>query len=168
MGQVGQSGAAEFPHLHLTVRHNGQPVDPFAPEQTTCGPASSPGLWAKTLPYEPGGFLAAGFATEVPSFVAIRAGLPTATIEANAPALVLWAEVFGGRAGDSMSFSAKAPGGSVVIEGNADLTRTQDQLFRAIGKKMQATLPSGAYLGTVTLMRQGAEVDRITTQVTIP
>jgi hypothetical protein len=168
MGQVGQSGAAEFPHLHLTVRHNGQPVDPFAPDQTTCGPASSPGLWAKALPYEPGGFFAAGFATEVPSFVAIRAGLPTPAIAANAPALVLWAEVFGGRAGDTLSFSAKAPDGSVVIEGNADLTRTQDQLFRAIGKKMHATLPSGAYLGTVSLMRQGAEVDRITTQVTVP
>ncbi len=168
LGQVGQSGAAEFPHLHLTVRHNGQPVDPFAPDQTTCGPTASPGLWATALPYEAGGFLAAGFATEVPTFDAIRAGLPTPTIQPDAPALVIWAEVFGGRAGDSLTFSATAPDGSVMIEGNADLTRTQDQLFRALGKKLHAALSSGAYVGTVTLMRNGAAVDKISTQVTVP
>ncbi len=168
LGQVGQSGNADFPHLHLTVRHNGQPVDPFAPEQTACGATNDKGLWSTALPYQPGGFLAAGFATEVPTFDAIRAGLPAPVIPADAPALVIWAEVFGGRAGDTLAFSVAAPDGTGFIDGSADLTRTQDQLFRALGKKLRATLPSGAYIGTVILMRRGAEVDKITTQVTIP
>ena len=168
LGQIGQSGAAEFPHLHLTVRHNGQPVDPFAPDQTTCGVSNGPGLWAKPLPYQPGGFLAAGFTTEVPTFDGIRAGMPDAAIPANAPALVVWAEVYGGRAGDSVTFSAAAPDGSAIIAGSADLTRNQDQLFRALGTKLHAALPSGTYVGTAILMRQGSEVDRITTRVTVP
>lgn len=168
LGEVGQSGAADFPHLHLTVRQNGQPVDPFAPQQTTCGPATSPGLWASTLPYQPGGFLSAGFATEVPGFEAIQAGLPTLPIPAEAPAFVLWAEVYGGQAGDQMVFRATAPDGSTIIEGSADLTKTQDLLFRATGKKLRQALAKGDYAGTVTLMREGVEVDRITVQVTVP
>ena len=31
IGLVGLSGATEFPHLHMVVRHNGEVVDPFAP-----------------------------------------------------------------------------------------------------------------------------------------
>ena len=167
LGNVGQSGAADFPHLHLTVRHNGQPVDPFWPDQATCGPTSTPGLWTSALSYEPGGFLAAGFATEVPSFEAIQAGLPTPPIAPDAPALVIWAEVFGGQTGDRLVFAVKAPDGTVIIQGTADLTRTQDLLFRAIGKKLHDALAVGDYPGTVTLLRKGVEVDRITTTVTV-
>lgn len=37
LGQIGQSGRAEFPHLHLSVRQGGDPVDPFDPDGTlTC------------------------------------------------------------------------------------------------------------------------------------
>ena len=32
LGQIGQSGMAAFPHLHLSVRHNADKIDPFAPE----------------------------------------------------------------------------------------------------------------------------------------
>ena len=32
LGLVGMSGDAEFPHLHLAVRHNGEKIDPFAPD----------------------------------------------------------------------------------------------------------------------------------------
>ena len=62
-GVIGQSGNADFPLLHQTVRHNGQAVDPFAPDQSTCGAPTSPGLLSTLLPYEPGGCLAADFTT---------------------------------------------------------------------------------------------------------
>jgi hypothetical protein len=167
LGLVGQSGAADFPHLHLTVRHDGKPVDPFQPDQTACGPANSAGLWDAVLPYEPGGFLAAGFSSEVPQFSAIQAGLPTLHLRANAPALVLWAEVFGGQAGDVMDFSIRAPDGSIFHQTSATLERTQDQLFRAVGKKLHAPLPPGTYAGEVVLRRKGVEVGRISTEVIV-
>ena len=41
IGRVGLSGNTEYPHLHMTVRHNGVVVDPFAPaapRRAICGP----------------------------------------------------------------------------------------------------------------------------------
>ena len=167
LGQIGQSGAADFPHLHLTVRHDKKPVDPFAPDQTTCGPPTSNGLWATALPYEAGGFLAAGFTTQIPSFDAIQAGLLTEPLAADSPAIVLWAEVFGGQAGDVMAFLISTPDGQKFLQTTATLEKNQDQLFRAVGKTLHTDLPSGTYLGTVTLQRHGADVGQITTQVTV-
>lgn len=168
LGLVGQSGAADFPHLHLTVRHNGQVVDPFAPYATTCGKPTSIGLWSTFLPYEAGGFLAAGFTTEVPTFDAIQAGLPTQPLAPDAPAIVLWAEVFGGQSGDVMAFSILAPDASSILQTTATLTKNQDQLFRAAGKKLRGQLVTGTYRGTINLMRGGKEVGRIATQVAVP
>ena len=39
LGLVGYSGRTRFPHLHLTVRRDGKPVDPFAPDRPAdaCG-----------------------------------------------------------------------------------------------------------------------------------
>jgi murein DD-endopeptidase MepM/ murein hydrolase activator NlpD len=45
LGQIGQSGRAEFPHVHFAVRHEGAKIDPFAPEATACG-AAGDDLWA--------------------------------------------------------------------------------------------------------------------------
>jgi murein DD-endopeptidase MepM/ murein hydrolase activator NlpD len=46
IGRVGLSGQTEFPHLHITVRHNGQMVDPFAPN-VAMGTCAAPGhsMW---------------------------------------------------------------------------------------------------------------------------
>ncbi|MFN3721578.1 MAG: M23 family metallopeptidase [Paracoccaceae bacterium] len=51
LGLVGLSGNTEFPHLHLSVRHNGNPVDPFDPDGTqTCGTGPDVSLWADEIP----------------------------------------------------------------------------------------------------------------------
>lgn len=166
LGQIGQSGMAEFPHLHLTLRHLNQPVDPFAATQSACGkPADT--LWATPPAYRPGGFLAAGFSSAIPEFSAIQAGLDSPTLPTTAPALVIWAEVYGGQAGDQLRFAAKGPDGSPVLDGEATLTRTQDLLFRATGKTLRSTLARGAYQGEVTLLRKGVEIDRIATSATV-
>lgn len=167
LGLVGQSGAADFPHLHLTVRHDGKALDPFAPDQTTCGAQTSAGLWSSLLRYEAGGFLAAGFSNAVPEFRAIEAGLPTTPLPPNTPALVLWAEVFGGQAGDVMAFSIASTDGSVFLQTTATLKKNQDQLFRAVGKKLSARLAAGIYAGEVRLMRKGVQVSLIATTVTV-
>jgi hypothetical protein len=47
IGRVGLSGATEFPHLHLTVRHNGEVIDPFAPSLApgSCSEKQGPTLF---------------------------------------------------------------------------------------------------------------------------
>ncbi len=168
LGLVGQSGMADFPHVHLTVRHNGTKIDPFEPEPTAaCATTPGPDLWAAPVPYEPGGFFAAGFTAAVPTFVEIRAGLPTHPLPANAPGLVLWAYVFGGRAGDELQFSITGPQGN-LLKTSATLEKTQAQLFRANGKRrVDPAWPAGLYQGTITLMRAGTKIDQIASEVQI-
>lgn len=169
LGQIGLSGQTEFPHLHLTVRHNGVAVDPFHPDETlACGTPPDHALWQDPLPYNPGGLIATGLATEVPEFDAIKSGLPSpATLPANAPALVLWAELHGSRAGDLIRLALTGPNGTLIDE-KVTLEKPQARLFRAAGKRLTASRwPPGTYTGTAILSRDGSELDRQTRSLAI-
>lgn len=168
LGQVGLSGRTGFPHLHLSVRRDGTPVDPFLPDMAqTCGYTSET-LWADDIAYVPGGFIAAGFSPGLPEYQAIKAGTAaTSRMSAIAPAIVVWGYVFGGRKGDTIGFRIDGPDG-LVQDQTVDLTRTQVQLFRAVGRKRTtASWPAGTYTGTITLNRRGIELDRITANATV-
>jgi len=169
LGQIGLSGNTEFPHLHLTIRKDGTELDPFAPEAATaCGTLPPDTLWQAPLAYDPFGFTTAGFATAVPEFAAIKAGLPSpATLPTDAPALVLWTSYFGPRQGDELTLSIAGPQGDVITQTIA-IDRTQAIAFRAIGKRLPATgWPAGDYTGTATLTRDGTELARTTATVTV-
>lgn len=167
LGQVGISGLAEFPHLHLSVRHNGDDIDPFATSTlTTCG-GTGQSLWSPALPYQPGGIISIGLATAVPEYDAIKSGLATPALPIDAPALVIWAYLFGGQAGDTLDLAITGPDGAQIHE-TVLLEKTQAQLFRAIGKRRAAeTWPAGLYTGTAILLRNGAEVDQQTLTASI-
>ncbi len=159
LGQIGQSGLAEFPHIHLSVRQMGRDVDPFAPEAGACG-AAGDDLWAMPLPYQPGGVLALGMTDHVPDYEAIKAGLPSAALPTTAPALVVWAYLFGPRAGDALRITLDGPDGAVLTE-RIVLEKTQALAFRAVGKRLSAPgWPPGRYEGRVVLLRRGEEIDR--------
>jgi hypothetical protein len=159
LGLIGQSGQAEFPHLHFSVRRDGAKIDPFSPEATTCGAAGND-LWARDLVHQPGGILGLGLTDQVPAFDAIKAGLPSPNLPTTAPALVVWAYVFGPRAGDAILFELIGPEGAVVTE-RVQIEKTQALAFRAVGRKL--TLPAwppGTYTATATLMRDRVELSR--------
>ena len=157
LGLIGQSGNADFPHLHLTIRRGGQPVDPFS-QAETCGPAEE--LWADPMPYVPAGLVQGGIADSIPEYDAVKAGaLPEP--RAHAGALVIWGEVYGARPGDVLSFDLQGPEGA-VYQGEAVLEKSQARTFRAQGRKVDAA--PGAYRGTVTLTREGAALDQITVE----
>lgn len=152
LGLIGQSGQAEFPHLHFTLRRDGVEVDPFAQDTTTCG-AAGDDLWADDMPYAPGGLLAVGIADAVPEYDAIKAGLPSPGLPTRAPALVIWAYFFGPQAGDALIFTLTGPAGEVLTDRVA-LDRTQALAFRAVGRKLKTEgWPAGAYMGEVRMMR---------------
>jgi hypothetical protein len=166
LGLVGQSGMAEFPHMHLSVRKNGVELDPFAPEATACGAAGAD-LWAADLPMQPGGLIAMGITDHVPEYEAIKAGLPSDDLAATAPALVVWALVFGTKPGDALIFSLVGPEGNVVSE-RVLLEKTQAMAFRAVGKKLRAAgWPDGRYAGEAVMMRGATELGRGKIAVTV-
>ena len=66
-------------------------------------------------------------------------------MSATAPALVIWGYVFGGRKGDTIGFRIDGPDG-LVQDQTVDLTRTQVQLFRAVGRKRTTACLARRYL----------------------
>lgn len=164
LGQVGLSGNTEFPHLHLTVRQNGEWVDPFDPDDRTTCNTPSPPLWAEALPPAPGGLISIGLATEVPDYAQVKDGLPPQnSLPGTAPALVLWAQYFGNRAGDRLDLTLSGPQNTRISE-TITLDRTQARGFRAFGKRLRdpAGWPRGDWLAEAALIRDGIEIDRQT------
>lgn len=168
LGMIGQSGQADFPHLHLSVRRNEVDVDPFAPDATGgCAKPIGQGLWDTPIAYAPGGIIGIGIFPAIPGYDAIKAGLPSPNLPGTAPALVVWAYVFGGRAGDALLLEISGPLGVVITE-RVVLEKTQAQLFRAVGKRLKAaTWPEGAYRGTARMIRAGAEISAQTIVISV-
>ena len=162
LGRVGLSGQTEFPHVHLTLRHNGTAIDPFDPLATaTCGPAADT-LWSTPIPYVPGGLIAVGFADAVPAYDAVKSGTAAIALTSASPALVLWAFLYGGRAGDQVTLTVTGPSG-IIVDHAEPLDRTQAQLFRAAGLRAPpGGWPAGEYDGTARLIRDGAVIDSLT------
>lgn len=167
LGQVGQSGLAEFPHLHLSLRHKGETIDPFAPSASTLCGMPGDDLWQQPLPYSPGGLLGIGLAPEVPDYTAIKSGLPSPDLPATAPALVIWSYFYGTRAGDALLFEIAGPDG-YVIRDRIVLEKTQALGFRAVGKRLKSTSwPVGLYSGTARLLRGATELGQQSIQISL-
>ncbi|MFD2173606.1 M23 family metallopeptidase [Rhodobacter lacus] len=161
LGLIGLSGAAEFPHLHLTVRKDGHEIDPFHPGAApSCDTAPADGLWRAPLPYVGGGLLQAGLAAAPPDFDAVKAGLAApATLPANAP-LLLWAYGYESRAGDLLTLRITGPGG-FVFDHQTRLEKPQALFYRYGGKRAPAGgLAPGPYSAEVVLTREGREIGR--------
>ena len=169
LGQIGLSGQTQFPHLHLSVRKDGEVIDPFDPDgQLTCGAPPHETLWVDDLDLQPGGLITAGFAQEVPDYEDIKQGTAAAdVIEADQP-LIVWGYVFGGRAGDTLHLRIHGPEGHVMDESTA-LEKTQSQLFRAVGRRAPVYgWTSGTYVGEIQMIRGGVVLDAVQTLVFVP
>lgn len=161
LGLVGMSGQATFPHVHFGVRENGAVVDPFRPDDgAACGVDGAGSLWRSPPEYRAAGLVSVGMAADVPTYEAVQAGLPEDGIADRTAPVVLWAYVFGGRTGDTITLEIDGPGGGAVGEHTAVLDKDQPLLFRAWGRRApSAGWPSGDYAATVTLRRDGLVLD---------
>jgi hypothetical protein len=169
LGLIGYSGRTEFPHLEFILRHDGHIIDPFDPSDTAaCGIGAAP-LWDIPLPHDPGEILTLGFAPELPEFSTIKAGnAGTGRIAPGDPALVLWAYIHSGRAGDRVAFRINDASGAQIHIQEVTLDRTQAELFRATGRRTPTGgWPIGLYQGEIALIRDGTVIDSGQTGVII-
>lgn len=170
LGQIGLSGRTEFPHLHLSVRRDGVPVDPFDPDGTLdCASPGDSTLWEDTPLYRPGGVVALGVTDHVPTFDEVKTGLlGTAQMESDAAALVVFGLTFGTLAGDIVRLSLQGPDGEVLSD-DSRLARNHAQAFRAVGKRLGTRdgWPPGGYRATVKLIRDNAVIGERTLDITI-
>lgn len=170
LGQIGMSGQTQFPHLHLSVRKHGTPVDPFDVSRSgTCGSETARDtIWATDVPYTAGGLLSIGFNTAVPSYRSIREGTANVpTLTETAQALVVWAYLYGGREGDIVDLTLTGPEGDVFVHAFT-LEKDQARLFRATGRRLtRPSWPQGSYTGTADLRRDGQVIDRMQATLTV-
>lgn len=163
IGRVGLSGMTEFPHLHLALRRNGKPVDPYAPD----GPSSSCGdvenAWAP----------AAQAAMRVDAPLTLNAGFADgpvtgADIESDAisarkpgpdpAALVAYARVIGLGRGDAVRVTLNGPDGREIARNEApkaDRPKAQWSLFVGRKRPPEGWL-AGRYRAVTEIIRNGA------------
>ncbi|MEX1662831.1 M23 family metallopeptidase [Thioclava sp. 15-R06ZXC-3] len=170
LGLVGQSGKAEFPHLHLSLRHNGKIIDPFDPDmaQTCAHNIAQQELWAKPIPYTSSGLLQLGLADTPPRYEAIKSGIaPVATLPSDGAALVVWAYGFGAQAGDTITLRLQGPDGFHFAH-DSTMTKPKALFFQFAGKKTPpGGWPPGPYQGTVALRRDGAVIAQRSQTITL-
>jgi hypothetical protein len=163
IGRIGLSGQTEFPHLHFTVRKDGQVVDPFAPSEPadgSCGGGVA--LWAKNIPgmeYRPGTVLNAGFAASTLDRQQLE-NQDYRTPDSNADVLVAFVRAIGLRAGDVQKLQLTAPDGQTLAEKTAEpLPRHRAEQLMFIGRKRpQDGWKRGLYKGRYTILREGKAV----------
>ena len=165
IGLVGLSGEASFPHVHVVLRHEGRVIDPFRPG-AGCGGAEG-ALWDAPLGYDPGGPIAAGLAGGIPPYDAVKAGLPRDGIGARSEAVVLWAFLANGRAGDRVRLEIAGPDRppdthTLVLE------KDQPLLMRAFGRRTPEGPPPGPWQAEVIHLRDGAAIGRRTVTAEVP
>jgi murein DD-endopeptidase MepM/ murein hydrolase activator NlpD len=172
LGMIGLSGQTEFPHVHFTVWKGRMLLDPFTagPMDGPCSATAPSGqLWAVLVPYQQPALLNAGFTDVQPERKTMRdTPMSVATLPADAPALLYWADIMGVRTGDMLTFTITAPDGTTWAEKTIAAPKALASYFAFIGKKNAAgMLATGDYSATVTLERGGRRVLHATRKVSV-
>lgn len=172
VGLVGLSGATEFPHVHMSVRRDGQKFDPFtnAPiSRGGCGGAlRGSGLWARAPEYTATAIVDIGFSEAPPAQAARADDAPEATGSQTAAALVAWVIVLGPRRNDQTTLRLLSADGAILAENRTPHTRDQAQYALYTGKRRPgAVWPAGAYRAEVVVTRDGAVVARRAETLTV-
>lgn len=142
IGRMGLSGRTEFPHLHFTLRRDGDVVDPFDGGEVSaaCGGAGED-LWAEPVAVRFGGLVDHGFIGKRPTLDVVREGLPTIAFDPADDVLIFWARAFGLRSGDVIRLRLMAPDGRVMASNDRAMDRARAEEFAFIG----ARRPSGGW-----------------------
>ena len=159
LGEVGYSGMAAFPHVHLTIRKDGKALDPFggkADGGENCGAPVNP-LWnssvAAALDYQEGQVIQSGFNPAPVELASLENGtLPKQNPDAKWPALVAYAWAINLAEGDEVTVSLQGPNG-IEATNTVTLDRNKATYMLFAGKKQPAGgWPPGEYVGSIKVV----------------
>jgi len=168
IGLVGASGHAQFPHVHISLRHKRQTVDPFASDQSggVCGVRNATSLWRPDvrdrLNYGSAQPLMVGFASGPVQADGLVRSLPPAP-RADALAIVAYGWVINLRKGDRLRVALDGPAGILAENTIPGVDRAKAQYVAFTGKKRPAGgWPKGTYTALMEVIRDGVAVRRQT------
>lgn len=176
LGVIGASGFTQFPHAHLSVRHDDQIVDPFlgVAIDGSCDAEAdaASGLWdaeaRAQLDYADAQLIEAGFADHLVAMDEVETG-GVAPPGPGSAALVFYGRAINLLAGDSMRLELFAPDGSRRLRDFDPMDRKRARQFYSFGVKLQVERwPAGAYHGRVTILRDGAALRSLRATLTMP
>ncbi len=169
LGYVGHSGMADFPHLHLSVRHQGEPIDPFTGTkmESSCNTRGD-SLWSdkaqKQLSYPSTAILDFGIKNNLP-IDAISARMGEYRNEHYTPsteASLIWVDILRPIKGDKIHYSLISPNGKKK-EFSTTIKKTQARLFQYVGTKSlplpQKNSRNMTYRISYKLMRDNSIID---------
>ncbi len=163
LGEIGQSGLADFPHVHLEILKGKATIDPFTGEaaSTACGTGTENSLWDVPVTYNPVFLYAAGFSPTTPHYeqVVLDATSPD-SIGSEAPVLIFWFLGVGGAPGDWLRLQVTDPSGKIVAASDTVQQKSQIRIMRYTGlQNKTGRLKRGTYKGIAQLTRttQGGE-----------
>lgn len=159
IGEIGQSGMAEFPHLHFGVIWEGGVVDPYTGALNTdgCNKKKEP-LWHIGLPikYDPVVIFDGGFRSSPPDFTAMHKGEENPeTLSLSSAAFVFWVGFYNVEVGDEVVLRITDPDGYEFVTQHKTVEKTRARQYYFTGRKIgRVQLKSGVYKGHVTISRQ--------------
>ncbi len=176
LGAIGFSGLADFPHLHLSVRRNGLPVDPYLgkPFDGTCSaglPQTT--LWdgaaQKVLGYRTGVIIEAAFTSQAPSWQGLEAGTIDLKVERDGLVLMFFARIINVEAGDVVRLSFQGPGDLSAEQTFEPLEKRKAVHVANIGRRRGVGgWPKGTYVGHAELLRGGKTISSMDVTTTGP
>ncbi|MEM6617970.1 MAG: M23 family metallopeptidase [Pseudomonadota bacterium] len=172
LGQVGLSGNTEFPHLHLSVRLNGDPIDPFAPDpgRAACA-VPFRDLWTGTMAdhtYAPTQLFGDGVGDGMISFRAVLDGAYDGFQPRRDRALVVWGLGLNGQPGDTLGLRLSGPRGLIVATTADRLEARKAQWYAFAGRKApKAGWAPGVYTWRIDLRRGTRVIDSRSGRVTV-
>lgn len=137
LGKVGASGLASFPHVHLSIRYQGESVDPFVGPNAGAGCQVSPNpIWQTPLPYTPTGLIRAGFSPAPPNMNALWEGKHRdQAMAVNSEALVFWIFSYGILAGDEEHYQVFSPQGEKIVDNRNVIKEPSRTWMGYVGKR---------------------------------
>lgn len=167
LGAIGYSGLAGFAHLHISVRKDGEIVDPFKglnSEGKACGAGAAP-LWDASvmdaLKYRAGQVLDVGFAARKVTLNELATGAIQGFVPApQSPGLVAWGWAINLQKGDRAVAVLTGPKG-VIHRNSVTLKKRKSHYMLFAGKKRKGDRwPSGRYTAFFGVIRDGEPILR--------
>ncbi len=159
LGEVGYSGLAAFPHVHLTLRHVGKTRDPFtgSPNDRRKCDGEQHNLWnssaKEALAYRKGEIIEAGFQNApVELSILETIGIDQRMPDSSWPAMVAYAWAIKLSAGDTVTVTLQGPQG-IDASNSTILNHDKAQYMLFAGKKKPPTgWPAGTYRGIAKVL----------------